>query len=76
MKATQDDSACLPLHGVRVIEFCHMVMGPTCGMILADMGADVRNGPTRLRESPYEWQYQRRKAHGDFEDVFSAPTYA
>jgi ectoine hydroxylase-related dioxygenase (phytanoyl-CoA dioxygenase family) len=42
----------------------------------ADMGADVRNGPTRLRESPYEWQYQRRKAHGDFEDVFSAPTYA
>lgn len=31
----------LPLHGVRVIEFSHMVMGPTCGMILADLGADV-----------------------------------
>ncbi len=42
----------------------------------ADMGADVRNGPTRLRESPYEWQYQRRKARGDFADVFAAPTYA
>lgn len=27
--------------GVRVIEFTHMVMGPTCGMILADLGAEV-----------------------------------
>jgi hypothetical protein len=26
----------LPLEGVRVVEFTHMVMGPTCGMILAD----------------------------------------
>jgi formyl-CoA transferase len=26
---------------VRVIEFTHMVMGPTCGMILADLGAEV-----------------------------------
>ena len=31
----------LPLHGVRVIEFSHMVMGPTCGMVLADLGAEV-----------------------------------
>jgi crotonobetainyl-CoA:carnitine CoA-transferase CaiB-like acyl-CoA transferase len=31
----------LPLLGVRVIEFTHMVMGPTCGMILGDLGADV-----------------------------------
>jgi crotonobetainyl-CoA:carnitine CoA-transferase CaiB-like acyl-CoA transferase len=31
----------LPLAGVRVVEFTHMVMGPTCGMVLADMGADV-----------------------------------
>jgi formyl-CoA transferase len=31
----------LPLEGVRVIEFTHMVMGPTCGMILADFGAEV-----------------------------------
>ncbi len=30
-----------PLKGVRVIEICHMVMGPTCGMILADLGAEV-----------------------------------
>ena len=31
----------LPYEGVRVIEFSHMVMGPTCGMILADLGAEV-----------------------------------
>ncbi|MDW3682285.1 CaiB/BaiF CoA-transferase family protein [Cupriavidus sp. CV2] len=31
----------LPLAGVRVVEFTHMVMGPTCGMILADLGAEV-----------------------------------
>ena len=31
----------LPLSGVRVIEFTHMVMGPAAGLILADLGADV-----------------------------------
>jgi crotonobetainyl-CoA:carnitine CoA-transferase CaiB-like acyl-CoA transferase len=30
-----------PLNGLRVVEFTHMVMGPTCGMVLADMGAEV-----------------------------------
>ena len=30
-----------PLHGLRVVEFTHMVMGPTCGMVLADLGAEV-----------------------------------
>jgi len=40
----QPDSAptpALPLAGLRVVEFTHMVMGPTCGMVLADMGAEV-----------------------------------
>ena len=34
-------SAPRPLDGVRVVEFSHMVMGPSCGLILADLGADV-----------------------------------
>ena len=31
----------LPLAGLRVVEFSQMVMGPCCGMILADLGAEV-----------------------------------
>lgn len=31
----------LPLAGIKVVEFTHMVMGPTTGVILADLGADV-----------------------------------
>ncbi|MBC7608918.1 MAG: CoA transferase [Polaromonas sp.] len=31
----------LPFEGIRVVEFTHMVMGPTCGMVLADLGAEV-----------------------------------
>ena len=30
-----------PLAGLRVIEFSHMVMGPTAGLVLAELGADV-----------------------------------
>jgi crotonobetainyl-CoA:carnitine CoA-transferase CaiB-like acyl-CoA transferase len=35
------DKQSLPLAGVKVIEFTHMVMGPAAGLMLADMGADV-----------------------------------
>jgi crotonobetainyl-CoA:carnitine CoA-transferase CaiB-like acyl-CoA transferase len=31
----------LPLAGTRVLEFCHTIMGPSAGMLLADLGADV-----------------------------------
>ena len=31
----------LPYAGIRVVEFTHMVMGPTCGMVLGDLGAEV-----------------------------------
>ena len=31
----------LPLAGIKVVEFTHMVMGPTTGVVLADLGAEV-----------------------------------
>ena len=40
MAETRDPST-LPYAGIRVVEFTHMVMGPTCGMVLADLGAEV-----------------------------------
>jgi crotonobetainyl-CoA:carnitine CoA-transferase CaiB-like acyl-CoA transferase len=44
----------LPLAGVRVIEFTHMVMGPAAGLILADLGADV------IKIEPVEGDSTRR----------------
>jgi ectoine hydroxylase-related dioxygenase (phytanoyl-CoA dioxygenase family) len=38
-----------------------------------DMGHDVRNGPTRHREQPYEQQYREMVASGAFTPVFVAP---
>jgi crotonobetainyl-CoA:carnitine CoA-transferase CaiB-like acyl-CoA transferase len=36
-----ETASSLPLAGIRVVEFSHMVMGPTGGMILGDLGAEV-----------------------------------
>ena len=38
---SQAETKALPLAGIRVVEFVHMVMGPTCGLLLADLGAEV-----------------------------------
>lgn len=44
----------LPLAGIRVVEFVHMVMGPTCGLVLADLGAEV------IKVEPVEGDNTRR----------------
>lgn len=41
MSAGRQAATGLPLQGIRVVEFSHMVMGPTCGMVLGDLGAEV-----------------------------------
>ncbi|GLH32794.1 CoA transferase [Pseudomonas sp. BR1R-5] len=38
---SQHEEKSLPLAGIRVVEFVHMVMGPTSGLLLADLGAEV-----------------------------------
>ncbi len=38
---TQTPAKPLPLADLRVVEFTHMIMGPSCGMVLADLGAEV-----------------------------------
>ena len=43
-----------PLAGLRVVESTHLVMGPTCGMVLADMGAEV------IKVEPIEGEGTRR----------------
>ncbi len=46
----------LPLEGIRVVEFAHMVMGPSCGLVLADLGAEV------VKVEPLEGDNTRRLA--------------
>ncbi len=45
------------LEGIRVVEFAHMVMGPSCGLVLADLGAEV------IKVEPLEGDNTRRLEH-------------
>jgi crotonobetainyl-CoA:carnitine CoA-transferase CaiB-like acyl-CoA transferase len=41
LDASTNADGARPLAGIRVFEFCHTIMGPSAGLILADLGADV-----------------------------------
>lgn len=45
----------LPLNGIRVAEFCEVAAGPFCGMLLADMGADVIKVERPEGDSMRQW---------------------
>ncbi|MBL24135.1 MAG: formyl-CoA transferase [Rhodospirillaceae bacterium] len=38
---SEENDKPLPLAGLKVVEFCQIIMGPSCGVVLADLGADV-----------------------------------
>ena len=48
----------LPLDGVRVVEFCQTIMGPSAGLVLADLGADV------IKVEPAPGGDKTRRLHG------------
>ncbi|MGC8810730.1 MAG: CaiB/BaiF CoA transferase family protein [bacterium] len=50
----------LPLSKIRVLELSHAVMGPTCGLILADMGAEV----IKVERAPEGDETRRLKGFG------------
>ncbi|NTE65521.1 CoA transferase, partial [Agrobacterium tumefaciens] len=67
MTQTFRDSSALPLAGIKVVEFSHMIMGPSCGMILADLGADV------IKIEPYPNGDNTRRLNGSGAGFF--PTF-
>ena len=52
--AVPGSAAPLPLAGITVLEFCHTIMGPSAGLLLADLGADV------IKIEPVEGDRTRR----------------
>jgi crotonobetainyl-CoA:carnitine CoA-transferase CaiB-like acyl-CoA transferase len=58
MTAKTETNDVLPLDGVRVVEFCQTIMGPSCGLVLADLGADV------IKVEPAPDGDKTRRLHG------------
>src|SRR5258705_12954050 len=54
-----------PLSGCRVLELAHLIAGPTCGMYLADMGADVVKVESREAPDAGRSVYPRAVRNGE-----------
>lgn len=55
-----DNKTHLPLENIRVLEFSHAVMGPSAGLVLADLGAEV----IRIERAPEGDHTRRLKGFG------------
>src|SRR5690625_4590265 len=55
----------LPLEGVKIVEFSHVQAGPICGMMLADMGAEV------IKVESFSGDMYRAPLDGCFFDNFN-----
>ena len=60
MEQRENEPARLPLTGIRVLELSLAIMGPTAGMVLADMGAEV----IRIEPTPRGDETRRIKGFG------------
>ena len=53
-----------PLKGLKVIELAQIMAGPTCGMMLADLGADVIK-VEKLPGGDDSRSYRQHTIHGE-----------
>jgi crotonobetainyl-CoA:carnitine CoA-transferase CaiB-like acyl-CoA transferase len=56
-----DRALATPLAGIKVLEFSHAVMGPTAGLIFAELGAaSLKSSRCRKATTPSGWGIWRR----------------
>ncbi len=62
----------LPLWGVKVVEFCQVLAGPYCGMLLADMGAEVIKVEPPEGDMMRQWPPITEGAKGGYSENFAS----
>src|SRR3990167_4954506 len=62
----------LPLAGVKVVEFCQVLAGPYCGMLLADMGAEVIKIEPPDGDMMRQWPPISMGSEGGFSENFAS----